>query len=273
MKTKTDIAISVRKFRTLILVAAVAILFASVACSRNTKPSAKSKETVRPNLQQVALKSASPVPPKTTPLDVADETTAAKPSPSKLLTYKSRDYGVSFVYPYQYAYSNAKLIVNRDASLLPKSDGHDGQFTLARIDIPKGFYPDSNFDRGYFTLSLNPDITEEECVAVLGSENGNVQSESINGVDFRWVETDEGGRGNASKIRNYIAFTNGSCYELEIGLKTKNDQGLAKEVDPDQVLRRLHGIAKTVKILPAAQKAVATHVDGGVDAKTEEPNN
>jgi hypothetical protein len=273
MKTKTDITLSVRNFRTLILVGAVAILSASVACSRNTKPSAKLTETVRPNLQQVALKAALPAPPETTPLDVADKTIAAKPSPSKLITYKSRDYGVSFVYPYQYAYLSARVIANGDVSLLPKSDGHDGQFSLARIDIPKGFYPDSDFDRGYFTLSLNPDISEQECMAVLGDEKDKVQSESINGVEFRWIESDEGGRGNASRMRNYVAFTNGSCYELEMGVKTKNEQGLAREVDTDQVLRRLDGIAKSVKILPAAQKTVATQIDSAADAKTEDPKN
>lgn len=137
---------------------------------------------------------------------------------------------------------------------MPKPDGHDGQFTLARVEIPKGFYPDTDFDRGYFTLSLNQDISEEECDATLGGDSAKLQTAKINGMDFRWMETDESGRGNSAKLRNYATFANGTCYELEMGVKTKNEQGLAREVDPDQVLRRLDGMVKTVKINSTAQK-------------------
>ena len=252
MKNKENIALSARKFRTTILIFALSAVVATVACSSNSKPSAKSQTPLGAKVQPAALKSVAAVE-SAAPVDVPEKT-VSKPTPGKLITYKSRDYGVSFVYPYQYAYLSAKVISNGDSSLLPKPDGHDGQFTLARVEIPKGFYPDTDFDRGYFTLSLNQDISEEECDATLGGDSAKLQTAKINGMDFRWMETDESGRGNSAKLRNYATFANGTCYELEMGVKTKNEQGLAREVDPDQVLRRLDGMVKTVKINSTAQK-------------------
>jgi hypothetical protein len=71
------------------------------------------------------------------------------------------------------------------------------------------------------------------------------------------METDSGGRGQATKLRQYVTFTNGTCYEVEMGVKTSNDGGLAREVNPDQVLRRLDGILRTVKIIPSTEKPAA----------------
>jgi hypothetical protein len=35
---------------------------------------------------------------------------------------------------------------------------------------------------------------------------------------------------------------------MELGVKTANEEGLAREVDPDQVMRRLNAILQTVKV-------------------------
>ena len=184
--------------------------------------------------------------------------TSTKPSASKSIVYRSRDYGVSFVYPFQYSFVSARAVANGDDSLRPKSDGHQGQFTLARVEIPKGFYSDSDYESGYFTLSLNQDLNQQECESALNpGKDAKLEIDTINGVDFRWVEMDSGGRGQAAKLRQYVTFTNGACYELELGVKTSNDGGLAREVNPDQVLRRLDGILRTVKILPSTDAPAA----------------
>jgi len=243
MKTEN---IKTRKLSTTILIGVLAATMVSVACSSKPKPSAKAQETSGAKVQTVAMQSVEPV--VSTSAAELEKAVVTKPAQSKLLTFKSRDYGVSFVYPYQYAYLSAKVIANGDGSLQPKTDGHEGQFTLARVEVPKGFYPDSNFDRGYFILSLNQDINEQECIAALGGDASKLQSENINGVEFRWMEAEDGGRGTSSKIRNYAGFTNGTCYEVEMGVKTRNEQGLARELNPEQVLRRLEGMLKTVEI-------------------------
>jgi hypothetical protein len=175
----------------------------------------------------------------------AKSTEKAKKPVSKTLRYKSRDYAVSFEYPWQYSMASAKTVHQLEA-LQPKSDGHDGQITLARVDLPNGFYPDSNFQSGYFTLSLNPQLKGNDCSAAFKAEK-TAKTAKINDADFVWVETDQTGKGGASKVRSYVAFTNDVCYEFELGVKTRNENGLAREVNVDQVMQRLEGMLKTVK--------------------------
>ncbi len=176
---------------------------------------------------------------------------------SALMTFNSRDYGVSFQYPWQYAYLNAKTVATGDDSLKPRTDGSDAQFTLARVEIPRGFYPDTNFDSAYFALSLNQDLGQDECYATLGQEKDKLQTVKINGMDFRWIESNSGGHGSTAKVRSYVSFANGNCYELEAGLKTQNEKGLSRDVNPDQVMSRLDSILNTVSIVPDPKNPAA----------------
>src|SRR5512146_1824894 len=227
-------------------------LATTVACSDGPKTakasSKRSVETATPTVSQPLVPAAPKL--ESVAAKSVDKKVSVERPRSELLTFKSRDYGVSFQYPWQYAYLNAKTVATGDDSLKPKTDGSDAQFTLARVEIPKGYYPDTNFDSAYFMLSLNQDLGEDECYATLGQEKDKLQTASINGMDFRWVESNSGGHGSASKVRNYVAFANGNCYELESGLKTQNERGLSREVNPDQVMSRLDSILNTVSIVP-----------------------
>lgn len=244
------------KTRQLILIGTLTAMAATVACSSSSKPkptAVTSVATTKPvnfNVRPEAPKSVA-FTASTTPTKVAEKA-AEKPKTVALTKgeFKSRDYGVSFQYPWQYARLSAKTISN-DYSLQPQSDGLDSQITLVRIDVPKGFYPGSDFDSAYFTLSLNPDLNEKECQATLG-KNAKPETVSVNGTNFQWVETNSGGHGSSAKVRNYVAYTNDACYEIETGVKTKND-GLAREVNTDQVMSRLDSILYTVKVGPEAQ--------------------
>ena len=249
-REKSKVACIVRESRAALLLGSLAAVAIAVACSGKPKQKLNYDEPVasaRPALvKTVATTSSEPLGTLVNPADVP-----AKPL-SKTITYKSRDYGVSFEYPRQYAYVSAKTIANGDASRKAKSDGSADQFTLASVEVPKGFYPDTDFDRGYLTVSLNESLSEDECLATLGP---NFQSANINGIDFKWVEADRGGSGESAKVRNFITYTNATCYELELGVKSKNEKGMAREVDPDQVFKRLDAIMATVKIKPTLQPA------------------
>lgn len=237
----------------------VAAVTTTIACSGNSKPLQKTDHAAAVIVKPAIVQSVTAKKPELLPVKAA-AVEALKP---QSITFRSRDYGVSFVYPWQYAYLSAKVVAMGDTSLKPKPDGHDGQFTLARIEVPKGFYPDTDFENGYFTLSLNQDMSQDECEASLA---GKAETANINGVDFRWLESDTGGGGSAEKVRNYVTFTNGTCYELELGVKTRNN-GLAREIDPDQVMRRLDGILASVKIAPAMQKAVESAAEAVPEVK------
>ena len=234
------------KTRQLILIGTLTTLVTTVACSSKPKPTVvtsvappKPVSFVRPEAPKSVAFTA-----ETTPTKVAEKS-ADKPKPVTKGEFKSRDYSVSFDYPWQYTRMGAKTIA-ADYSLQPQSDGLSSQITLVRIDVPKGFYPGSDFDSAYFTLSLNPSLSEKECKATLGKDP-KPEKTSINGTEFRWVETESGGHGSSAKVRNYVAYTNDTCYEIETGVRTKND-GTAREINVDQVMKRLDTILATVKI-------------------------
>lgn len=231
-------------------------LATTVACSDGPKTAkASSKRPVETGQSATAQPLVPAVPKIETVAAKVDKKAPVERPKSELITFKSRDYGVSFQYPWQYAYLNAKAVATGDDSIKPKPDGTDAQFTLARVDIPKGFYPDTNFDSAYFMLSLNQGLGEDECHATLGQEKDKLQTANINGVDFRWIESESGGRGSAARVRNYVTFANGNCYELEAGLKTQNEKGVAREVNPEQVMSRLNSILNTVSIVSGGEKA------------------
>ncbi len=244
----------------------------TAACSTN-KPAQKveaaqpTQAVVKP--ASLAMSINSSVPAKAVDAKPVDKTDVKQPA-SKLLRYKSRDYSVSFEYPWQYSFVNARKIAENEA-LQPKPDGDDGQITLARIDVPKGFYPDTDFESGYFALGLNPELDEHGCKAALDADkHGGVQKSTINGTDFFWVESEQGGKGSTSKVRNYVAFANDACYEVELGVKTRNEEGLATEVNAEHVMRRLDGILQTVTIDGSKAKPAANDVQSSLEQPKSE---
>ncbi len=247
-----------RTGRALAALGALAVLIITLACSTSSTPAVQAAQPAAARSLQ------NPVAPAPTPAAAGQAGAAAADKAGQMkqsapvkaaaqpVAFRSRDYGVSFTYPWQYTRLSARTVAG-NADLRPRTDGTDGQVTLARVEIPKGYYPDTDFERGYFTLSLNQDLNEQQCQASLG--DGKAQAETINGVEYRWVENDSGGRGSAAKVRNYAAFINGTCYEVELGVRTSNPDGLARELDPDQVMGRLDAILRTVEIMPALQTA------------------
>jgi hypothetical protein len=255
---------------TAILLAAAAMLAVAIACSTATKakpiavmPSQPIGPMVRPTAPKSVAFTGSPE--VVTVPDKSGSTLKTSKTQPKYITFKSRDYGVSFEYPWQYTKLSPKTIA-ADDSLQPQSDGLDSQVTLARVEVPKGFYPGTDLDSGYFMLSLNPDLSDEQCKSTLKLEkDAKPQMVNINGVDYLWSETESGGKGSAAKVRNYVAYANDTCYEVETGVKTTND-GLSREIDPDQVLRRLDSILMSVQIGPEGQSKAKQQLQSAKDA-------
>ncbi len=244
---KTHIAVA-----NLALVAGVAAI--TFACSSKPNHQVVYSQPEQGHIRPAAIRTVEPV--SSQPV-VAPAKSVMKPSPVKSAEFKSRDYGVSFAYPWQYGTTSAKAIA-ADENLMPGSDGSEAQFTLIRVEVPKGFYPDTNFESGYFTLSLNQEMTQEACEgSVRAIPEAKVDKETINGVEFVRSERVTGGRGSAETLRQYATYANDTCYEIEMGVTTQNDRGLAREVNPDQVMRRLDSILKTVKITADKSEKVA----------------
>jgi len=243
-----------------LLVVTLAAAASAVACSgskpSHAVPAAAEVITPSPTLQTVAA--SRPIPAMINEAKLLPP--RPKPPASKLLTYRSRDYGISFDYPWQYAYIAGKAI-GRDGSPEQVSSGNTDRLPLVRVEVPKGFYPDTDFESGSLTLSLNQNVDEAACYSTLAASKGaEPQAKTINSVPFRWTETEEGGHGKAIKQRTYLAFANDTCYQLVAVVNTNNEGALAREIDPDQVLRRLDAIVQTVKISGAASPATSEPV-------------
>jgi hypothetical protein len=234
--------------RSVALFGIAAAMAATIACSENSAPVVNASQPTTASAQPNVVKATD------AKAELVETSVSSVRPQSPLLTYRSRDYGVSFQYPWQYARIGPRAMQG-NAGLRPTPDGHEGQFALVRINVPRGFYPDTNYQAGYFTLSLNQDLDQEKCMATLPVSNTAVKTELVNGTEFRWVETESGGDGSAATVRNLVNFSNGTCYEVEMGVKTQNDQGLVREVNPDQVMRRLNAILQTVKIDSSVQTA------------------
>jgi hypothetical protein len=245
---KPNISHNTPHMRALVVLGTLAVLMITLACSSSSTPVVQAAPASTP----VKGETAGGVANSTSGKDVQTRAAAAVKPSAQPVVYRSRDYGVSFTYPWQYMRLSARTVAN-NPDLRPRTDGTAGQLTLVRVEVPKGYYPDTDFERGYFMLSLNQELNEQQCQASLGE--GKTATETINGVEYRWAESDSGGRGSASKVRNYVAFTNGACYELELGVRTSNPDGLAREVDPDLVMQRLDAILRTVEIMPSLQSA------------------
>jgi hypothetical protein len=259
--------------RALVMLGTMAAVVAAVGCTSKPKPSTVSEKPLGAIVRPAALETVSAPAAKPASTTVTEKPSSPLKPAAKPITFKSRDYSVSFVYPWQYTFLNARTVAKGGESLRPKPDGNDSQFTLARIEIPRGFYADTDLKDAYFMLSLNQEIGEQDCAASISPDkNGEVQNEMINGVNFRWSEMESGGHGSANKVRNYTTFTNDTCYEVEMGVKTESD-GLAREVDPDQVMRRLKAILKTVEIKSSTEKAAEPELKSSAEPKPLESQN
>ena len=194
MKAGKQFALSTRYRRALIVLGTLVTLVTAVACSKNSSKQVMSSRVSRSSapLKPAALSTVVPVASQ----PEIEVVKPKQPRSTKTSSYISRDYGVSFRYPWQYAFLNARTISKADSSLKPRSDGHDGQFTLARVEIPRGFYPDTDFDSGYFILSLNQNLGEQDCLKSLSpAKDAKLDTVGIDGRDFHWIETSSGGKG------------------------------------------------------------------------------
>src|SRR5512140_1625241 len=99
--------------------AALVIGLTTVACMSKPAPKPQAAAPSTATLRPAMLRTAVPVHPAVAVVVDNTREKKEKPSPYKLLTYRSRDYGVSFQYPWQYTITGARAIANGDVSLHP----------------------------------------------------------------------------------------------------------------------------------------------------------
>jgi hypothetical protein len=232
----------------------------TVGCSKE-KSTTASGETQTQNqtiLNQPGLNQ--PTPPAPT---VAASTTTAVPAGTAKravrkrpanVTYKDQTYGVSFRYPWTYALKNGD---GPDSATMDFA--RPGGVTAVAVEVPKGFYPDTDLASAHFLVNVNQGLSEAECgqfaaPQAVPADQGVVQPEKVTlgGMELQEVEDISGEDTKQSDTKYYHLFQNGTCYEFALSLSTEavGDDETVRPVDREKVFRRLETILATAKINP-----------------------
>src|SRR5580698_6116606 len=95
----------------------------------------------------------------------------AKPAPKKVVkkrpatvTYADQTYGVTFEYPRKYGLETGNAATELVASSpLPMNFVMPGGVALAAVELPESAFADTDLSAAYFNVSVNKDVTAEQC--------------------------------------------------------------------------------------------------------------
>lgn len=241
----------------------------AVGCSKEKSTTASSETQTSQNqtmLDQPMLNQPTPPAPM-----VAASTTAAIPAGTAKkivkkrasnVTYKDQTYGLSFRYPWTYALKNGDSLDSTATMDFVKPGGG----AAVAIEVPKGFYPDTDLASAHFLINVNQGLSEAECGQFsapqpIPADQGVVQPEKVTlgGLELQEVEDISGEDTKQSDTKYYHLFQNGNCYEFALSLSTEavGDDETVRPVDREKVFRRLETILASVKISPEAASQVA----------------
>lgn len=187
-------------------------------------------------------------------------------------TFSDPINGISFRYPKTYTLKtgNEPSLDLAGMGPLQMNFVQAGGSNVAAVELPKNMYPGTDFGSAFFSVSVNPELSESECSQfafplTLHSENepGSPSTAKIGGTEFSMVE--DFGLGNKPatdekepSLKYYHRFENGNCYEFTMGVSITAQTGDdVKPVNRNQVFRKLEQILATVKVEPALVPEVA----------------
>ena len=155
------------------------------------------------------------------------ETSSTAPSQSATQTtstYQNADYGISFEYPSNWIVKPGDT-ANGDYGFYTQYDSNTIS-SLITVEIPPSLYPGTNFEGGYFNLSIGKQLKQNQCSALLppfGPNNIPDKVIVIDGVTFTRYAAGGVAAGTDEYAENYTGYTNGTCYEFNLGDTTGND--------------------------------------------------
>jgi hypothetical protein len=176
---------------------------------------------------------------------------------SRLRTYQSVPYGISFRYSKDYILTTGQQDLPVYWWLAGEDDGYRSQpdrVMLATVDLPHDAYPGTGFGGAFFNLSVNQKPNVGACYALLPPTEKPLNKSVINGVAFVW--TSIGGvlnRGTEASEDDYVAYKNGTCYEVTLGTydmfaNAADNAPVLLPLDRSDITRRLRAILFTLKI-------------------------
>jgi hypothetical protein len=230
------------------------VLVLAIACSKKSdKPVAK--------ISVPSMPAATGAAPSTNVAAPAVAKRVVKKQRPANATYVNATYGVSFSYPRKYSLQagNKKLSMPVPASFLK-----GGAIQVATVDMPDDLYPDTDFSSALLNVSVNPDLTADECGQFVpnskDAEAAKPTNAKLGANVFAELEQMNGEANAQSDLKYFHLFKNGACYEfaLEVVTSRKANEDLA-QVDRGQVFKQLEKILTTARIkeveLPGVENA------------------
>ena len=249
-----------RKLGAAVISGLLAGCLVAVGCS---KKESKTSET-QTSANQIALNQPvipTPVSSAVTPTPPPTPRKVVKKRPSTV-KYSEQTYGVSFRYPWQYS---VKAGDAADSDSIPMDFVQAGGVTAVSVDVPKGFYPQTDFASAFFRVNVNKSLTEAECSQFAvpqpplpGQDAVQPAKMALGELQMQEIEDISGETTDQADTKYYHLFQNGACYEFALGLSTQSgDDETLMPVNREKVFRRLETILATVKINPQAVPEVA----------------
>lgn len=189
----------------------------------------------------------------------------ARPAPreSSVSTYASPEYGVTFRYPRNYPLDEGPLDeVTEDAGGLRSQaeleSEQPGAILVATIAVPEDSFPNTTFAGGSVQVAVNRYLPEGECQDYPVTRTGDAKAASgtitVDGVSFRWADSDQGEANTEYFERDYAGFANDRCYEffVRVGVEAVGETDQLKPVNQKKILAQMEKIVTSLQLQPRA---------------------
>jgi hypothetical protein len=231
--------------------------------------------------QQSTLPVSAPVASAAAPVAVPQPSAKKHHKRPPIATYTNSNYGVSFDYPSKYSMvSGARVEQGESTVPVPLNFVQPGGVVLTSVEIPQGFFPDTDFLAAFLNVSVNKNMTEEECSQFAmpkddqGASDAPIAKAKVGDHEFEQTEMSGDLETAKADARYYHLFESGACYEFALGLGTTSDESQedVRPVNKDKVFGRLEQILATVKIKSdVPEVAAGTPVTSTTTAQSSQP--
>ena len=133
-------------------------------------------------------------------------------------TSANKTYGINLSYPEDFT-----LLDEADLRKESNFANSNGSKSLVSVEIPDQIYPGSNFRGGYFTVMVNPNLSNAPACAQFGYADPNsVSAREVHGVKYSQAVDNEGAAGSGYTYYYLHTYQKGLCYEFKLELAAVN---------------------------------------------------
>jgi hypothetical protein len=231
------------------------VLLLAISCSHK---STKTKATIEPPARPTSAEPPAPSQAATVTPQAPKRIKKHRPQSA---TYVNSVYGVSFNYPRRY-----RLEVPKENSSLPVEPGFlkSGVVEIVALDMPSAAYRETDFSSALLNVSVNPQLTAEECgrfkSSLIDRNAEQPVMAKLGPNQFTEFEVSEEKADGRSEVKYFHLFKNAACYEFTLDVETaRKPEEALPQLDRGKIFAQLEKILATTRIqeleLPGIENA------------------